>query len=452
MDEPNDEKRPSGDRVEGEPRDGASTHGSDVKSAKGDNGEPPRAAPIAPPPTHEASRLGIGVSPSRPPSARRDTGRPSSPDRPSKPADKSEEFPLHQTRDRFAVGLMLPLALSVLAANAIGGLLAPGWLGVGSELAANRWRWWGTVTPLAAALLGIGTSISLVMAAVANPRTSISTRLVSTFGAGLVLTLVAAAFRNVLEPTHLIVLFAGAFAVIVASAVEAISPPTTRAFGVQLSVFGVSALLRVGAWGVAWSASNRAHPDAMKWAQACAGGALILELVAQALAVAYLASRPGIRGKILAPLALGGALFLALWTVRTTFDPDTAGSLRDAMQRAMSLRVQGSGPLPWWVDRASALSEIALLDPGAPARASLLPLVFAEYASMTLAAAALLSARSTTIGLLAALAVALASRGQIDTPLRALELAVAALAGLVLSRGARVRYATTARGSERPPP
>jgi len=52
----------------------------------------------------------------------------------------------------------------------------------------------------------------------------------------------------------------------------------------------------------------------------------------------------------------------------------------------------------------------------------------------------------------AAVALALLSRGQVDTPLRALELAVAALGALVLSRGARVRYATTARQSERPPP
>src|SRR5690349_12281964 len=105
------------------------------------------------------------------------------------------------------------------------------------------------------------------MAAVANPRTSISTRLVSTFGAGLVLTLVAAAFRNVLEPTHLIVLFAGAFAVIVASAVEAISPPSTRAFGVMLAIWGFSALMRVGAWGLAWSATHKNHPDMMHSAQ-----------------------------------------------------------------------------------------------------------------------------------------------------------------------------------------
>src|SRR5437868_6502867 len=115
-----------------------------------------------------------------------------------------EELPLPSTRDRFAVGLVLPLSLVALAANAVGDLVAPGWVGVGGDVLVQRWRWWGTVTPLCTAILGIVATIMLVMAAVGNPRTSISTRMVATFGAGLVLTLVAASLRDVLGPKILI--------------------------------------------------------------------------------------------------------------------------------------------------------------------------------------------------------------------------------------------------------
>ena len=394
----------------------------------------------------------MSVTPSgrpKPPSGEPPRTTPSSrPSAPSgRPSDPSSELaPLGTPRDRFAVGLLLPIAVAALAANLVGGLLAPGWLGVVSEKVADRWRIWGTVLPLAAAFLGIGGVISLAMAAVANPRTSVSTRIVSTFGAGLVLTLVAAAFRNILEPTHLIVLFAGSFAVLVSSAVEALAPPATRALGVQLALLALTALMRVGAWGLAWSATHKGHPNAMSMAQAAASCALVLELLAQAFAVLYLVYRPGFRGAIAAVFAITAAFALSMWTLRTTFDANTAGSARDALQRAMSLRVQGSGPLPSWIDAVATQQEIALIEPRL--KLPLLPLVFAEFASMTIAVSALASASRLTLPLVAAVALATLSRGQVDTPLRALELSLAALGALVLARGLRVR----SRNSDRPPP
>jgi hypothetical protein len=364
-----------------------------------------------------------------------------------------DDVPLSSDRDRFSVGMLVPVAIAALVANAIGGLLSPGWIGVASEKIAARWALWGTVTPLTAALLGIGTTMALVMAAVANPRTSISTRIVATFGAGLVLTLVAAAFRAALDPTHLIVLFAGAFAVLVSAAVEALTPPVTRAVGVQLALLAFAALMRVLGWGLAWWAGTKGHPGAVPWSQYAAGAALVLELVGQAFVAVYLLYRPGWLGTATVVIAIATAFFFSTWALRTDFDPAHAGGLRDAFQRALSLRIQGGGPVPSWVDADAAQQEIAFLDHSV--RMPLLPLVFAELASVTLAIAAMITAigRSLPVAsLYAAIALALLSRGQVDTPLRALELAVAALGALVLSRGARVRYATTARQSERPPP
>ena len=429
MDEPSDERRTR----PRDPREGTVEQaGSERSRALTSSERPP--VPVASPSNRPSQRPGRTSSQ---PSLRAGLG----PD---------EELPVSAPRDRFSVGLILPFALAAVLANAIGGLLAPGWVGVAAERAAARWQWWAAATPLTAALLGICTTIALVMAAVANHRTSVSTRVVATFGAGLVLTLVAAAFRTALEPTHLIVLFAGAFAVLVASAVEALGPAVTRAVGVLLSVLAVSALLRVVGWGLAWSATARGNTVALPWAQIAASAALVLELVAQMFLALYLVYRPGWRGALSVVVAVAAALVLAMWTLRTEFDPTQTGGLRDAVQRAISLRVQGGGPVPGWIDRNAAMQEIALLGPAA--RLPLLPLVFAEIASITLPIAALIGGTGRTVALYAAVALAVMSRGQVDAPLRALELAVAALGALVLSRGARLHRTTSVRGSERPPP
>jgi len=400
------------------------------------NGERPeedRAKSIPPPPRTPSVR---------PPSTRVST-RP-----PSLPPDPQEELPLPTGRDRFAAGLLLPVALVAIAANAVGDLLAPGWVGVGGDALVHRWRWWGTVTPLAAAMLGVVTAIALVMAAVGNPRTSISTRMVATFGAGLVLTLVMASLRDVLGPKILIVIFAGAFAVLVAGAVEALSPPATRGLGVLLALYALSALLRVSGWGLAWSATH-GHPQMTGLARAAASGSLVAEIGGQAFAVLYLIYRPGWRGAIFALVAIGVAFIGSTWALGTTLD--AAGTFRDALQRALTLRIQGSGPSPSWVNPMAMSHEIALLDRGV--RLAVLPLVFAELASITLAMAALGAASRPNLPLVTAMALVLVSRGQVDTPLRALELAVAALAALVLARGARVAAAPTgASRSVRPPP
>jgi hypothetical protein len=81
-------------------------------------------------------------------------------------------------------------------------------------------------------------------------------------------------------------------------------------------------------------------------------------------------------------------------------------------------------------------NEIALVE--RHVRVSLLPLVFTEFLSVALPIAALLSAGKDNVPLFAALGLALLSRGQVDTPLRSLELVIAALAGLTWSRAVRV--------------
>lgn len=366
---------------------------------------------------------------SRPPPD--DGPRPSRP--PPGPQGFDGEIPLPPGRESFAVSILLPLTVIAAAANVVGGLLAPGWLGVGGEAQVHRWMKWANLTSVSAATLGMLGVLMLVLAAVSNPRTSVSTRLVATFGAGLVFTFVAIAIGRVLEPTQLVVLFAGAFAVLVAGSVEAIGPPKARALGVQLGLLALAALLRVAAWGFAWSAQKRGTPNAVIWGQVASGGALITELLAQVFVAVYLVYRPGVRGAAATFIALAAAFLVSTWALGATIE--SAGTARDAVQRALSLRVQGSGLLPSWVAVDAATHEIALLD--RPVRVALLPLVFAEMLSVTLPLAALATASRRTLPILAAMALAVLSRGQADTPLRGLELALAALAALTLSRAAR---------------
>ena len=358
------------------------------------------------------------------------------------PGGAGGEIPITTPRESFAVGFLLPVTVCAIAANILGGLLAPGWIGVGGEVAVSRFRKWANLTSVSAAILGMLAMLVLVLAVAGNPRTSISTRLVSTFGACLVFTFAAIAIGHVLEPAQLVVLFAGAFAVLVAATVEAVAPTETRALGIQLGLLACAALLRIAAWGIAWSALKRGNPNAFAWAQVCASAALAFEVLGQIFVVVYLVHRPGPRGTIAAFVALALAFLIASWTLGSTLQ--SAGTFRDAIQRALSLRVQGGGPLPSWIPTDAATSEIAMLDRNV--RVALLPLVFTEVLSLTLPLAALASASRGIVPLVAAMALASLSRGQVDSPLRGLELAVAALAGLTLSRAVR----EAERPSQRP--
>jgi len=354
---------------------------------------------------------------------------------PGPSSEPSSRISLPEARDRFGIGLLVPLLLAGVAANVIAGLLAPGWAGVGSEQTVLAFRRWGGLTALTAAILGLATLVSLTGATVGNPRTSTTTRLVSTFGAGLVCTFVAEAVARPLEPQHLVVLFAGAFAVLVSGSVEGLGPPRTRALGVQLALLSLASLLRVTAWGIALRATLKGSPGGLAASQAIAACALVAEMGAHGFLVAYLVYRPGVRGAGMAIVGLGVAFALTTWALGTTIE--MAGAGRDALQRALSLRVQGSGPMPSWVAQAAQTQEIVLLE--RPVRLQLVPLVMCELSSITLAVAALGSATRATLPVMAAMGLAALSRGQVDTPVRALQLATAALAALVLSRAVRDR-------------
>ena len=347
---------------------------------------------------------------------------------------EAEEAPPWSRRDRFSVSLLAVVAIATVCANTLGSLLAPGWVGVGSERQVRLWLWGGGAVSVAAAMLGIATIVSLVVAAVPSPRTAIGTRLVATFGAGLVVALGAAALGNAAEEEVLLVLAAGALWVALAGAIEAISPPRTRALGMQLAMLTVSGVARVGAWAIVWSAARHGQPAIAPSARALATISIAAELSATALLVVYLARQPGLRAAVTTAVLAALAFGLASWAVRTP--QAESGTLRDAVQHALSLRVQGTGPMPTWVPLADTATELRMLEPDH--RLALLPLAFAELASIALGLAALVGARRAELPLAAAMSLAVLSRGQLDTPMRAIAFTVAALGAIVLARGARI--------------
>jgi hypothetical protein len=358
-----------------------------------------------------------------------------------------DEIPPWARRDRFAVSLLVVVAVAVIAANVLGSLLGPGWIGVGSERAVNRWLWCGGATSIAAAVLGIATIVSLVIAAVPSPRTSIGSRLVATFGAGLVVALGAAALGNPAENEVLLVLAGGALWVLVVGAVEALAPPRTRALGLQLALLALAAIARVGGWALTWSASRRGHPGLLAYARVSATVATVAELSAALILLMYLVYRPGLRAALSSALLLAAAFAVTTWIVRTP--TSESGTLRDALQHALSLRVQGTGIMPTWIAAADASAEIKMIAPDH--RYTFVPLVFAELLSIALAVSALVGARRGDLPLFAAMALAALSRGQLDTPLRAIAVTVAAMSAIVLARGARLTPPLSSWNELRPP-
>ncbi len=358
-----------------------------------------------------------------------------------------DEVPPWSRRDRFSVSLLPVVAIATACANALGSLLGPGWVGVGNERQVRLWLWGGGAISVAAAVLGITAIVSLVVAAVPSPRTAIGTRLVATFGAGLVVALGAAALGNAAEEEVLLVLAAGALWVALAGTIEALSPPRTRALGAQLAMLTVSGVARVGAWAIVWSAARHGQPAIAPSARTLATISIAAELSAAAMLIVYLARQPGVRAAattaVLAALAFG----LATWAVRTP--QAETGTLRDAVQHALSLRVQGTGPMPSWIPLADTATELRMLEPDH--RLALLPLAFAELSSIALGVAALVGVRRSELPLAAAMSLAVLSRGQLDTPMRAIAFTVGALGALVLARGARVTPPLASWQELRPP-
>lgn len=336
------------------------------------------------------------------------------------------EFLVSKPRQRFALFLLIPFALAAWLAFVIGGWFAPGWTGIGAEQSVQRWRWWGTIMSLSAATLGIALCTIAALVVVSEGRLARSTRFVSVFGAAITLLLCTFALRSNLETNHLLILVTGTLATWVAATIDALSTRTLRWVAMPFVLFACTAIFRVASWWLLGSASQPINPSQIAFARWLMAASFCAEALGQIAFLVVLIALSKWRGAISSVLALGAAFGIAYWALGTTHDHQ--GTLRDVVQRALSLRIQGL--LPIWIDTKNMPHELALLDSNA--RASFLPLVFLELSSITLAFAALISMAKTSFPYCCTLALILLSRAQIDVPLRALCFGIAALITLIL--------------------
>jgi hypothetical protein len=227
----------------------------------------------------------------------------------------------------------------------------------------------------------------------------IAARVIAVGAAGLVVALSAPALVHRLHTPLALALALASSAVALASGVSSLRAPHTRAVGAVLVLLAFAALLRLLGWEIAAAAGERASLPLYNTSRVLATAGFVLEGLAQLVAAAWLGTRGGWTGRLLANGAIVGS-FVFTWAA-------ARGSI--------------SGAPLWQTVLHSALADAA----GAPP-----PYGLAAIATFLASSAILLALVSAlqggqVIAIVAALSLALVSRGALDVPLRALAAAVA---------------------------
>ncbi len=216
---------------------------------------------------------------------------------------------------------------------------------------------------------------------------------------GLAIALASPAVVDRLPKTIALALALVASLLTVIGAITAARATQTRAVGVVLGLLSFVALLRVTSWEVAAAAGESASLSTFHVAQVFATIAVAIHAFAAVLAGAWLGSRAGWSGRVMANGAIVMA-FAATWV---------AGRQSDAPS-VVELVLRGSLGSATGVPSPLALAPVA---------------VFLLPACLMLAVVAIVT-RARGPVLLAALALALVAHGSYDVPLQALCAVVAA--------------------------
>jgi hypothetical protein len=213
-------------------------------------------------------------------------------------------------------------------------------------------------------------------------------------GSGCVVVLSGTALGDRMPPPFAVLVASAAIVVTLAGAYCGARAPHTRAIGGVLLAFGFAALARLAAWELATRAGETANIPLFATSRGFATAGVLLEAGGQLLAVFWLSSRGKWAGQLGLTLALLGAAGLT-WAV-----------------------AQGmhSGASIWESIVHSALADA----PGVPP-----PFRFDAFATFLVAASILLAlvaaAQPNQVpAVVAAMTLALLSRGAYDVPLRAL--------------------------------
>jgi hypothetical protein len=209
-----------------------------------------------------------------------------------------------------------------------------------------------------------------------------------------------------LAPGQAVLVASAAIVGTLAGAFVSARAPHTRAMSGVLFALSFAAIARLAAWELAMAASERTSVELYGISRGLATTGVMLEAVAQLVAVTWLGTRTKLTGQVGATAALIGA-YVVTWGV-------AKGEFSDAS--------------PW-----QAMLHTALADaPGVPPPYGLDAVaIFLVPASLLLACVSA-SQPKQVVALVATLALGLVSRGSFDAPLRAL-CAVAAAQWAALS-------------------
>jgi hypothetical protein len=218
-------------------------------------------------------------------------------------------------------------------------------------------------------------------------------------GAAVSVAMSAPGLRDRLPAVFAVLLSASATVSAIAGGYVAARAPHTRALAGVLFALAFAAVARLGAWELATAAGERASVQLFGWSRLLATAGVVLEASAQMVAVTWLGTRSRSAGQLGSTAALLAA-FVVTWGVA---------------------RGMHSTPAPWQSVMHTALADA----PGVPPPYGLDAIAtFLVPASLLLGLVSAAQPKQVAV-VVAAMALALVSRGAFDAPLHALCVAVA---------------------------
>ena len=312
--------------------------------------------------------------------------------------------------------LLRVAAVSAVIAGVMGWIVAPGIRGHASEATVVAADW--VSSSFSYFLLGLLVSLLLwgALELVRTRGVGLFARVALIGGGAVVVASSSPGLRERLPPLYAVVVTAAAAVAAIGGAYATARAPHTRALGGVLFAMAFAAIARLGAWELATAAGDRASVQLFGMSRSLATLGVLFEACAHMVAVTWLWTRGRTMGQLGATAAVIGAYVVTSGVARG-LHPDAA---------------------VWQSVVYTALADA----PGVPAPYRLDAVAtFLVPSSLLLAFVAALQ-RKNVVAVVAAVGLALVSRGAFDAPLRALCVVAAAQWGALASADERAMWRT----------
>jgi hypothetical protein len=313
-----------------------------------------------------------------------------------------------------AAGVLRVTAMCGVIAAALGAVIAPGLRGVATEAAVDLGERLSATFAYAFYALLVTLLLGGAMMLSRAKDIPVAVRFVAVTASGLVVALSLQAVFVRLHPTVAMIVAISSSATAAACGAQSLRKAHTRAVGAVILALGMASIFHLGAWEIAAAAGERMSVSLYVVSRAVATTAIVVAALAQLAAAAWIGTRGGIVGRILANIAIALA-FIVTWAA-------ARGGIPEA-----SL---------WQAVLHTSMSDAAGLPP--PFKISALA-VFLAPSAILLAAAAITQPRQIAI-VAPALTLALISRGALDVPIQAMAISVPAQWLLISSGDPRAAW------------